>query len=81
LFKEIQASSSLTAVLVFAHGIEKLSVRTDSYEQEQQLQKLLKDYKQHLAGIYDASVAFVDLVDDVNTLKTELMNDPCETPQ
>jgi hypothetical protein len=78
LWKELQASATPTAVLVFAHGLERLSVQTQTPAQERQLQKLLHDLAAHLVGIYDQTVSFADLAEDVAATQAELMATPPE---
>jgi hypothetical protein len=78
LWKELQASSAPTAVLVFAHGLERLSVRTETPAQERQLQKLLHDLAAHVVGIYDQTVSFADLVEDIELTQADLLATPTE---
>ena len=78
LWKELQASATPTAVLVFAHGLERLSVRTETPAQERQLQKLLHDLAAHVVGIYDQTVSFADLVEDVAATQADLLATPTE---
>ncbi len=75
LWKDIAHSPVPVAVLVFEHGLEHFSVRTDTPEQEAQLQKLLRDYEPHLMGVYDRAVSFAEMYDDF-LLMTESLLDP-----
>lgn len=72
-FKAIQSTPSLTAALVFPHGIELLSVQPETETQEQQLRLLLQDFKAHLVGVYSGSVQFSDFAADVTAVKMELL--------
>jgi hypothetical protein len=78
-FRLIKDAPILTAALVFPHGIELLSVKTESALQEQQLQMLLQDFEVNLAGVYGNSVQFDEFVADVIAVKTELLlRDDCD---
>jgi uncharacterized protein with von Willebrand factor type A (vWA) domain len=73
LYQAIQQSPHRTAVFVFAHGLERLSMYTETLLQEQQLQKLLRDYARQLVGIYDQSVSLEDLTGDIQSAQEGLL--------
>jgi hypothetical protein len=81
LFKQLQQAPAPMAVLLFAHGLETLSIQPETPLQEQQLQRLLQDYQRHLVGVYDASVSFAALTDDIETTREEIFFDSCQETQ
>jgi glycine cleavage system regulatory protein len=65
---------SKTAVFLFRHGIELLSLESES--SHAQFDKMIKDYEIYLCGVYDASCSLAMFREDIEALSEQVALDP-----
>ena len=79
LWKSITQTPHPVAVLVFAHGLEHFTVRTETPEQEAQLRQLLADYAANLMGVYDHTITLDEMYDDFRLTTEKLLDSDQKT--
>ena len=72
--KAIRSASAPIAVLLFAHGVERFSMKAETPTQEAQLQRTLREFSPHLVGVYTPDVALDALRDDLLYTEEQLFH-------